>query len=101
HPLWHAGAIAPVHLIEYGAQAAAVHAALCLSATTTPAHTEGFLVAVRNVDLPAQPVAALPAPLSVQSQREAGGAQGMIYHFRVSSAGVAVAGGRLTSMAAA
>ena len=50
HPLRHLGVLSAVHIIEYGAQAAAIHASL-LSTDPTSANKAGMLVSVRDCEL--------------------------------------------------
>ncbi len=50
HPLRHLGVLSAVHIIEYGAQAAAIHASL-LSAGPASANKAGMLVSVRDCEL--------------------------------------------------
>lgn len=97
HPLWHNGGIAPVHLIEYAAQAAAVHGGLLASSTGEGLQT-GFLAGVRDIALPERSIDTFVGTLDVWAFREMSGPQGMIYQFVVKTADNTLSSGRLTVM---
>jgi predicted hotdog family 3-hydroxylacyl-ACP dehydratase len=92
NPLRRGGELPIAAAIEYAAQAAAAHGALVSSAPSGP----GMLVAVRAVEFHAARLDDVPAPLDVAVEPLGGGASGVIYRFDVSSAGRALASGRLT-----
>lgn len=96
HPLHHAGRLAAINLVEYGAQAAAVHSGLLASQSSERYAPGGFLAGLRDVVLNSGPVDAISTPLDVYAYREMGGAQGMIYRFAVDSDGATRCSGRLT-----
>lgn len=98
HPLRHAGGVAAVHLIEYGAQAAAVHGGLLASQSEERPRSGGVLASLRDVVLSEKRVDAIGAPLDIHAYREMGGVQGMVYRFVVESAGTLRSSGRLTIM---
>ncbi|MDN5939821.1 MAG: hypothetical protein L0H83_14330 [Salinisphaera sp.] len=98
HPLRRNGGLVSVHLIEYGAQAAAVHAGLLARESGRPAPAGGFLAALRDVVLGQQQLDGIAGALYVRAACEMAGAQGMIYRFAVESAGAPLASGRLTIM---
>lgn len=91
HPLRRDGALAAVHLAEYGAQAAAVHGALLAGGRPQP----GFVASFRGVELHVDQVPDT-APLQVSATRLAGGAAAMQYSFSVSAGNQALASGRMT-----
>lgn len=99
HPLRHGGRVAAVNLIEYGAQAAAVHGGL-LARAAGATIMGGYLAGLRDVMLSGQHVDVATAALDVYAEQQAGGPQGMIYRFEVASAGVTQCRGRLTIMSA-
>jgi len=100
HPLRRGGRLAAVNLVEYGAQAAAVHAGLVAVDTSAQRPRAGFLAALRDVQLWAGDVSDLTAPLDVHAYRQMGGQQGMIYRFAVAHEGATEVSGRLTIMLA-
>lgn len=96
HPLRYKGRLGGINLVEYGAQAAAVHASLLSRHSGVQLPAGGFLAGLRDVRLPEQDMDAMIAPLDIHAYREMGDAQGMIYSFEVKSAGVVCSQGRLT-----
>jgi predicted hotdog family 3-hydroxylacyl-ACP dehydratase len=96
HPLRHNNRLAAVNLVEYGAQAAAVHAGLMAFEAKQQPRVEGLLVSLRDVTLPSEPVDTLAAPLDIYARRQMGGPQGMIYHFEVINCHGPLSSGRLT-----
>jgi predicted hotdog family 3-hydroxylacyl-ACP dehydratase len=99
HPLRHQGRLGAVHLVEYAAQAAAIHGAL-LSARDT-ALEPGMLVALRDCEFLQDTVDQLPGPLTVNARRQLANSDGLIYQFEVSSGSQTVlARGRLSVMLA-
>lgn len=100
HPLWRGNGVAAVHLIEYGAQTAAVHAGLLADESTEPAARGGYLAGLRNIEFTECRIDTITTALDIRAYREMGGPQGMIYRFAISSAGVTQCSGRLTIMGA-
>jgi predicted hotdog family 3-hydroxylacyl-ACP dehydratase len=104
NPLRHDGVLAAVHLIEYGAQAMAVHGGL-LAAADGGRAAPGMLVAVRDVHLQVDRLDDLQAPLIVVARRLVAGTGGWLYAFHISAGDQALASGRVsvipTSSAAA
>jgi predicted hotdog family 3-hydroxylacyl-ACP dehydratase len=97
HPLrTRRGLLAPC-AIEYAAQAMALHGALIGRVAGTPA-TPGYLASARGVNLQVLRLDNLPAvavdELRIEATRQAGDARQILYTFRVSHGGVAVADGR-------
>ena len=92
HPLRRDGILPSVCAIEYGAQAVAAHGALLSNGM--PAR--GFLASVRGVSLRVPRLDDIAEPLDVEVQRLGGGAQGLLYAFRISAAARVLAAGRLT-----
>ena len=87
HPLRHDGRLHAIHLCEYGAQAMAVHGALCAAAATpagaVPAVRPGLLTALREVQLHIARIDDLPGPLSIRARREHADARAWLYRFQV------------------
>lgn len=101
HPLRRNGCVAAVHLVEYAAQAAAVHAGLLARESGDGPPPGGFLAGVREVELAEQSVDSVMTPLDIRVHRQLGGAQGVIYRFVVDSAGAVQSSGQLTIVSAA
>jgi predicted hotdog family 3-hydroxylacyl-ACP dehydratase len=74
--------LSPLALIEYGAQAMAVHAALLAEAAGGEAESR-LLVSAQAVEFDCTDVALLPAPLEVEAQRQLADAHGALYSFAV------------------
>ncbi|WP_293371984.1 hypothetical protein [Nevskia sp.] len=79
HPLRRDGQLSALHLIEYAAQAAAVHGALTASADAP--REAGLLAAVRGVELAVSRLDDLPDSLHLCVRRVAANPQGRIYRF--------------------
>lgn len=94
HPLCNAAGLHAVHLIEYGAQAAAVHSALCGDIDVR----EGRLVSLRDVQLTVDHVDLANGCLDVQAQRLASSRHAAQYAFQVEQHGRRLALGRLMVM---
>jgi len=97
HPLRRDNRIAPVHLIEYGAQAVAVHGALSAHDRDDSALENGLLAAVRDVTFgTVDNLADIQAPLDIRADCELASASGLIYRFTVAAEQIRLASGRLT-----
>ena len=92
HPLRNAAGLHAVHLIEYGAQAAAVHSALLGDVDVRG----GRLVSLRDVQLAVDYVDLAYGRLDVQAQRHDADQRGAHYAFQVEQHGRRLASGRLT-----
>ena len=79
HPLRRDGQLSALHLIEYAAQAAAVHGALTASADAP--REAGLLAAVRGVELTVSRLDDLAEALHLHVRRVAANPQGRIYRF--------------------
>lgn len=98
HPLAMAGRLSALHLVEYGAQAMAIHGGL-LSAS---GHAQpGVLVAVREVQLGVDDLAAIAAPLVITATRLLVSAAGSNYQFTAHADGQLLGQGRVLVMTAA
>lgn len=97
HPLRRDGAVAAVHLCEYGAQAMAVHGALLAQSTGGRARP-GLLVALRAVDLLVDRIDGLAAPLDIVARREHTDDQVWRYHFEIAAGGRVLARGQAMVM---
>ena len=94
HPLCHLGVLSAVHIIEYGAQAAAIHASL-LSTDPTSANKAGMLVSVRDCELRVERFDDLLHALEIRARREAANVAALTYSFAASHRGVDLGRGRL------
>lgn len=98
NPLRRNNRLAPVHLLEYGAQAMAVHGGL-LAARSGGGVAPGYLAALRDVTLPQQSIDCISSPLLVHAKVIASVQDSFIYNFSVAANGVKLAQARATVMA--
>jgi predicted hotdog family 3-hydroxylacyl-ACP dehydratase len=98
HPLRSEGHLHAVHLAEYGAQATAVHGALCARRSGKLAPRPGMLVALRDVRLAVEFIDAFAGDLHVHADCLHADLSGSLYTFRVEHAGLELASGRVTIM---
>lgn len=94
NPLRHDGALAAIHLAEYGAQAMAIHGGLQNRARGEPVR-RGLLVALRDLRLTIERIDDIEAPLAVTARRLIANPDGQLYAFEVKAAGRALASGRV------
>lgn len=95
NPLRGYAGLQAVHLIEYGAQAAAVHGGL-LAHAEGRAPPPGLLSALRSVRIEADRIDGIPEDLHIEARRLLADAGGWVYGFAVSAAGRPLASGRLS-----
>ncbi len=79
NPLRRNDALAALHLVEYAAQAMAIHGALLANGSPQ----SGMLGVLRDVRLHVDRIDDLPAPLIVTATRRLARADGLIYDFNV------------------
>lgn len=96
HPLAHAGRLGPAALIEYAAQAMAVHGALLAGDTPPPA--SGYLTSTRDVHWTRPRIDDIDAPLHIRAERLSGNAVTVLYRFEVCAAGERLAQGRASAV---
>ena len=94
HPLARGGRLAALHLLEYGAQAMAIHGGL-RAATAGGAAAPGVLVSARAVQLEVEHIDDIEAALDIRAQRLVASGGGWLYGFDVSAAGRRLATGRV------
>jgi predicted hotdog family 3-hydroxylacyl-ACP dehydratase len=94
NPLRRLGALSAVHIIEYGAQAAALHASL-LATDAVHANKAGMLVSVRDCELRVERLDDLLHALQIRASREAGSAEALTYSFEASHQDSKLGRGRL------
>ena len=97
HVLRHDGRLAAVHLIEFGAQAMAIHGGL-LSARQKERARPGFIASVRRADFECESLQDIDAPLDIQAQRVAGSEAGWTYDYQATADGAALGSGRVSVM---
>lgn len=95
HPLRRGGILAAVHLLEYAAQATAVHGALRARGRGDRAPAK-YLVAAREVELHVSRFEDVREDLSIDAERLMAMGESAIYAFRVTAAGRLLAEGRLS-----
>lgn len=78
--------------VEYAAQAMAIHGGLLAGESSPP--RQGYLAAVRDLDLHVQRLDTLPAPLTIEAERLMGEGDSILYQFALHAAGVCVLAGR-------
>lgn len=94
NPLRQGGALAAIHLAEYGAQAMAIHGGLHRRARGEPVK-RGLLVTLRDFRLAVARIDAIAAPLSVTARRLIANPDGQLYAFEVAAEGRVLASGRV------
>jgi len=95
NPLRIDAGLSAVHAVEYGAQAMAVHGGL-QARQLNQAPRQGYLAAIKNVELHVRWLHDLEEPLTVRAERMMADDQAMIYQFQVSAGDRLVATGRTT-----
>jgi predicted hotdog family 3-hydroxylacyl-ACP dehydratase len=98
HPLRRDGRLPSVHLIEYAAQATAVHGGLVAGSGAAPLR---YLAAVRECDLHVSRFDDVPGDLCIEAERLLVMGNNVLYRFRIEDGGRALAEGRLTIAAPA
>ena len=98
NPLRRENRLAAVHLVEYGAQAMAVHCGLYDRKHGRPTGKPGVLVAVRNIQLAVARFDDVASPLHVNARRLVADASGWLYGFEIEGDGKILASGRVAVM---
>ena len=93
HPLRRDGFLPAIHLLEYAAQAPAVHGGLVAGAGASPAK---YLAAAREFDLHVTSLDDIQADLHIDAERLLAMGDSTLYRFRVSADGRELATGRLS-----
>lgn len=95
HPLRRDGFLPAVHLLEYAAQATAVHGALLAGADDGAATTK-YLAAARDFDMAVNSLDDIRADLHIDAECLLAAGDGAVYRFQISADGRELATGRLT-----
>jgi predicted hotdog family 3-hydroxylacyl-ACP dehydratase len=95
NPLRRAGALAALHLAEYGAQTMAVHGGL---RSGGEAARGGMLVAIRDLNLHVARLDDLAGELSVRATKLMANGDGRIYSFTAQAGGRELGAGRVSVM---
>lgn len=96
HPLRREdGTLGGAHLLEYAAQAAAIHGGLLAAADQTSSRP-GYLVSTRRLRLITDRLDTLQESLEIEARRLFAGPGGWIYEFSVTHAGRELANGQFT-----
>jgi len=98
NPLRREKSLSSVHLLEYAAQAMAVHGGLH-NREQGKQMTEGYLAALRDVKINLCDVDKIESELKIEASKILSQAGNMIYAFTVSSADSALTSGRATVVA--
>jgi predicted hotdog family 3-hydroxylacyl-ACP dehydratase len=98
NPLRRDGILPATSLIEYAAQAMAVHGSLLSGDASPTAVKQGRLVSVRNVMLQLDDVATVSEPLDIECELLLADSQSSMFSFMVSVQGVTLANGRASVM---
>jgi predicted hotdog family 3-hydroxylacyl-ACP dehydratase len=91
HPLRRDGQLAALHLVEYAAQAMAVHGALTTSGRARP----GMLAALRDIRLETARIDDIAGPLAIEATRRVAQSDGLLYEFSIRGGGRELARGRI------
>lgn len=94
NPLRRDGQLSAVHLIEYGAQAMAVHGGWLARQASGGSARPGVLAAVREFKLQVERLDDLAAPIECEAQRLVANAGGWMYGFALRCGARELAGGR-------
>lgn len=98
HPLRSRQGLHAVHLVEYGAQASAVHAVLLAASSGETSKQSGKLVSVRDLRLQVEYVELGHGRLDVRAERLLADDRGAHYAFNVEQGGQLLASGRVAVM---
>ena len=98
NPLRREDSLSSVHLLEYAAQAMAVHGGLH-DREQAIQMTEGYLAALRDVNIELCDIDTIQNELKIEATKILSQGGNMIYSFKVLSAGSALASGRATVVA--
>ncbi|MFO1418897.1 MAG: hydroxymyristoyl-ACP dehydratase [Methylotetracoccus sp.] len=92
NPLRERGRVDGICLIEYAAQAVALHGGLIGNGAAAP----GYLAAVRDVRLAVRALERIDAELVIEAECELADPSGLLYRFAIEAAGAKLGSGRLS-----
>lgn len=95
HPLRRQERLAGLHLVEYAAQAMAVHGALLAHGGERGTAQPGMLGALRDIRLFVTHIDTLSGPLTVNAKRRLARADGLVYDFKIDNGGRLLCEGRV------
>lgn len=98
NPLRKQGRLAAVHLLEYGAQAMAVHGGI-LARETSSVALPGYLASLRDVTMIENHIDQIITPLEIDAEKIAASSDSYMYKFRVTTNGQFLASARATVIA--
>lgn len=98
HPLRRDDALAAIHLIEYGAQACAIHGGLLSRAAGEKSAKPGMLTALRECKLHVERIDEIEVPLTIAAKKIAASGAGSMYQFEVRAGERLLAEGRISVM---
>lgn len=100
-PLRRDGQLSAIHLIEYGAQAVAIHGGLVARASGASVVKPGMLTALRDCKLHVERVDDVPTRLSISARKLVASGAGSMYQFEVRAGERVLAEGRVSVMTTA
>ena len=98
NPLRKQGRLAAVHLLEYGAQAMAVHGGILARESSSDARP-GYLATLRDVTITADYIDQIKTPLNIEAEKIAASSDSFMYKFRVTTNDKLLASARATVIA--
>ena len=98
HPLRRDGVLSAIHLIEYGAQACAIHGGLLSGAAGEKSARPGMLTALRDCRLHVERIDDIDAPLAITAKKLVASGGGSMYQFEVRAGERMLAEGRVSVM---
>ena len=98
NPLRKQGRLAAIHLLEYGAQAMAVHGGILARESSSIARP-GYLAALRDVTISADYIDQIKTPLDIRAEKIASYSDSYMYAFRVTTNSQLLARARATVIA--
>jgi len=98
HPLRRDGVLSAIHLIEYGAQACAIHGGLVDRAAGEKTAKPGMLTALRDCKLHVERIDDIATPLTITARKLIASGGGSMYQFEVRAGERMLADGRVSVM---
>jgi predicted hotdog family 3-hydroxylacyl-ACP dehydratase len=95
NPLRHRDRLAALHIVEYAAQAIAIHGGLVKNSTLGEAPMPGMMAALRNVAFHVSRLDTFTEPLSITATRQLSQPGGVVYDFAASAGEQPIGEGRI------